>query len=580
MEVYRYFLRTFGRAPGYWVGWAGELVKITALRIIATVIISQVAAAITAGDFEAAKRHALTFLALHVGASILGTITTLVAVRSQNTTHNDVRMTFYKKITGKDLSFYRDNHTGYLTSAFRQHLDGLMIFGRLLRTRVVQVLVSVIAPIIILGSNDWKLGLIILVIVLVQLGYIYWASAQVNKYRARTHEIYRKLTGEVADEITNIVAFKSSGQQAQSRQKVAQLGLEETDAYWRRHRSTTILDLPRNIITATAVTAALFVLLSQPSSSPAFIGLAVMTIMFLFQIMRHVSELPMLMTELDDLVTQIHPTLRYLGAEHEAIADPKKPKKLRVTKGKITLSKVGFSYVTASSGHKEIPVFDGLDLTINGGEHVGIVGLSGAGKSTLASLLLRFDDVKSGAITIDGTDIRHVRQEELRKAVAYVPQEPLLFHRTIRENIAYFQKNASDAAIIKAAKAAHAHEFIAKLPQGYDTMVGERGIKLSGGQKQRIVIARAILKNAPIMIFDEATSALDSESEQIIQSAMPKIIGKHTAIVIAHRLSTVAGLDRIIVLHNGKIVEQGTHDDLLKLGGRYAKLWQRQAATD
>jgi len=172
-----------------------------------------------------------------------------------------------------------------------------------------------------------------------------------------------------------------------------------------------------------------------------------------------------------------------------------------------------------------------------------------------------------------------VRQSELHQSIAYVPQEPLLFHNTIRENIAYFSEEATDKAIIRAAKAAHAHEFIEKLPNGYDTVVGERGVKLSGGQKQRVAIARAILKNARIMIVDEATSALDTESEKIIQAALPQIIGKQTAIVIAHRLSTIAGLERILVMHDGEIVESGSHDELLELKGRYYSLWQKQITS-
>jgi ATP-binding cassette subfamily B protein len=221
-------------------------------------------------------------------------------------------------------------------------------------------------------------------------------------------------------------------------------------------------------------------------------------------------------------------------------------------------------------------IFKDFNLHIKGGEHVGIVGMSGAGKSTLASLLMRFDDISSGSITVDGVDIRSVTQSSLRQHIAYVPQEPVLFHRTVCENIAYHNPNASQEDIILAAKAAHAHEFITKLPSGYDTVVGERGVKLSGGQKQRVVIARAVLKNAAIILFDEATSALDSESEAIIQQALPNIIGKHTAIIIAHRLSTVARLDRIIVMHNGTIEQQGTHKQLLASKGRYYKLWLRQ----
>jgi len=253
---------------------------------------------------------------------------------------------------------------------------------------------------------------------------------------------------------------------------------------------------------------------------------------------------------------------------------------LSIKKGAIAIDHVSFSYPAHEGQTKRIPVFRDLTIHIAGGEQVGIVGLSGAGKSTLVSLLMRFDDITGGAIKIDGTDLRDVRQDELHQKIAYVPQEPLLFHSTIKENIAYFNDEATEADILAAARAAYAHEFIEKLPNGYATIVGERGVKLSGGQKQRIVIARAILKNAPLMIFDEATSALDTESEKIIQKALPQIIGKHTAIVIAHRLSTIAGLDRILVMHDGNIVESGTHDELLKTKGRYYSLWQKQIGSE
>jgi ATP-binding cassette subfamily B protein len=275
------------------------------------------------------------------------------------------------------------------------------------------------------------------------------------------------------------------------------------------------------------------------------------------------------------------PTLAYLSTADESIKDPTHPKRIRSCKGKLEVRSIAFSYQTEVSKplkqkRSASGVFDGFDLRLTPGEQVGVVGLSGAGKSTLASLIMRFDEVDAGSIEIDGIDIRDLSQDDLHQLIAYVPQEPLLFHRSIRENITYFRPNATDSEVSKAAKAAHAHEFIKELNNGYDTLVGERGIKLSGGQKQRIAIARAILKNAPIMLFDEATSALDSESERIIQAALPEIIGKKTALVIAHRLSTIAGLDRIIVMHGGKIEEQGTHAELLAKRGRYHSLWQKQ----
>jgi ATP-binding cassette subfamily B protein len=390
--------------------------------------------------------------------------------------------------------------------------------------------------------------------------------------------MYRKITGEVADIVTNVVAFKSGRAEAETTGNFAQLRDKEIEAFNKRRKLTILLDIPRAILTAFGVTLAFYVVLSEGNSDPATVGLIVLTLTYMFQIVRNVAQLPELMLQLDDYITKLHPTLIYLSETYEDIRDPEKPKKLGKAQGAIQIENVEFSYPSRAAGKRDIKVFNDLNISIKAGEHIGIVGLSGAGKSTLASLLMRFDDIQGGSIKIDGIDIREMTQSDLRDNIAYVPQEPLLFHRSVGENIAYFRSDSSQAKVVAAAKAAHAHEFISKLPSGYDTVVGERGIKLSGGQKQRVVIARAILKKAPIMIFDEATSALDSESEQIIQKAMPEIIGKQTAIVIAHRLSTVAGLDRIIVMHDGQVVEQGTHRQLLKLEGRYYDLWQRQTS--
>jgi len=243
---------------------------------------------------------------------------------------------------------------------------------------------------------------------------------------------------------------------------------------------------------------------------------------------------------------------------------------LRVSEGGVDFKCVSFTY-------GENTVFDNLSLAIAPGERVGLVGSSGAGKSTLVSLLLRQYDVTAGVIEIDGQSIDSVRQSSLRDAIAVVPQEPALFHRTIRENIAYAHPLATDEEVVAVAKKAQAHDFIVSLPLGYDTLVGERGIKLSGGQKQRIAIARAILKDAPILILDEATSALDSESEVEIQKALHTLMVGKTVIAIAHRLSTLREMDRILVLDKGVVVEDGTHEALLAYGGRYARLWQHQA---
>ena len=219
----------------------------------------------------------------------------------------------------------------------------------------------------------------------------------------------------------------------------------------------------------------------------------------------------------------------------------------------------------------------GFSLDIKAKQKVGLVGPSGGGKTTITKLLLRFIDPESGDIFVDGQSIKKITQSSLRREIAYVPQEPLLFHRSLFENIAYGDEDATKEDIIKAAKIAHADEFINQLPKGYETLVGERGIKLSGGQRQRVAIARALLKKASIIVLDEATSSLDSESEKYIQEGLWELMKDKTALVIAHRLSTIKHLDRILVLDNGKIVQDGTHDELISQDGLYAKLWSHQA---
>ena len=267
-------------------------------------------------------------------------------------------------------------------------------------------------------------------------------------------------------------------------------------------------------------------------------------------------------TEFTDLLT-----------DQPLIQDSPDAKKLVVKKGEITFEKVDFAYPEAP----DTLVFDTLNLRIQPGEKLALVGHSGGGKSTITKLLLRLSDVTEGKIMIDGQDIRESTIHSLRSSIAYVPQDPAMFHRSIMDNIRYGNLDASDEEVIDAARQAHALEFIHTLPKGFDTLVGERGVKLSGGQRQRIAIARALLKKAPILVLDEATSALDSESEKLIQDSLKDLMKNRTSIVIAHRLSTIAKLDRIIVLEKGQAVEDGTHAQLLKEKGIYAKLWAHQS---
>lgn len=298
-------------------------------------------------------------------------------------------------------------------------------------------------------------------------------------------------------------------------------------------------------------------------------GDIVLTIAMIFRVEGLVLSLGSHINGFGETWGTIVESLTEILEPHE-IPDAPDASQLIVSRGTLSFERVRFA-------HYGNQIFGGLSLTIRSGERVGLVGRSGAGKSTLIRLLLHHHNIQSGRITIDGQDISQVTQESLRRAISVVPQEPVLFHRSIAENIAYGNPDATSEEILNAAKAAYAHDFIEKLPEGYNTLVGERGVKLSGGERQRIAVARAILKNAPILLLDEATSALDSESEIYIQQALHSLMRGKTVIAIAHRLSTLREMDRIIVLDNGTILEEGTHASLVQNSGTYAQLWQHQA---
>jgi subfamily B ATP-binding cassette protein MsbA len=256
------------------------------------------------------------------------------------------------------------------------------------------------------------------------------------------------------------------------------------------------------------------------------------------------------------------------------IADPPVPKTLaRPVRGEVTFDRVSFRYLSDPAAPWTLR---DIALAVAPGEIVALVGPSGAGKTTLVSLLPRFWDVAEGRILLDGIDVRDLRLADLRGAIGLVPQEPALFSGTVRDNIAYARPGASREDVEAAARAAHAHEFIERLPQGYDTVVGERGVKLSGGQRQRVAIARAILKNPSVLVLDEATSSLDTESERLIEDAMERLLVGRTTLIIAHRLSTVRRADRLVVMDHGRIIEEGSHAELLARGGLYARLYQHQ----
>ncbi|WP_062219232.1 ABC transporter ATP-binding protein [Aureimonas sp. D3] len=403
--------------------------------------------------------------------------------------------------------------------------------------------------------------------VLLSVRYVAPASRVSNKMDTR-------VGGVLADALACNAVVKAFGAERREDERLSgALGewQRETRRTWMRHTwsgtvQTTVLWLVRVSIAGVALW-----LWWRGQASPGDITYVLTTYFvvhgYLRDIGMHVNNLQKSVNEMEELVD-----LHDLVPE---IADAADAKPLIVTGGEIRFERVRFHY-----GAHGTPLYDGLDVTIRAGERVGLVGHSGSGKTTFVKLVQRLHDISDGAIRIDGQSVAALTQESLRRQIAIVPQESILFHRTLRENIAYGRPDATGQEIEAAAELAHAAEFIQRLPQGYETMVGERGVKLSGGERQRVALARAFLADAPILILDEATSALDSESERLIQEAMERLMVGRTALVIAHRLSTVRALDRILVFERGRIVEDGPHEKLMRLpGGTYRRLAERQGET-
>jgi ATP-binding cassette subfamily B protein len=425
------------------------------------------------------------------------------------------------------------------------------------------IIIAVLSPILLI-----PFGFMSVFLVLHSIASIKHRRPLRNERKRRTSQ----LTGTIADILGNhqIVRFFSSERQEISgvmneRTQIEKIAGEEISIIMRESFLRQVV-----LFTSQVVTMVLCIILFE--SNLVSVVALIFTVTYLSRLTSSLFEITPIIRTIEQSLIDAANMTEILDQDVEII-DKKGAPKLVVSGGSIVFDDVSFSY---KDNDNDI-IINNFTLTIRPGESIGLAGHSGGGKTTLSKLLLRFADIQHGAIRIDGQNINDVTQDSLHKAIAYVPQEAYLFHRSLRENIAYGRPNATDDEIIDAVKRANALEFIEKLPNGLDTIVGERGVKLSGGQRQRIAIARAILKDSPILVLDEATSALDSLSEKLIQTSLAELMKKRTSVVIAHRLSTIATLDRIIVIDNGSIIEQGTHLELLELGGTYATLWSHQS---
>jgi ATP-binding cassette subfamily B protein len=507
-----------------------------------------------------------------LGAIVLWRVVVILIWRLEARVIQDIAQRLHVHLLLQSADFHANHFGGSLVSQSTKLTGAYVRFADTTIFQVIPFFCSLIFTVIILAP---RAPLFVALLVLCSIAYMISAifvTKHVRKLNAQEATLHSKQTGVFADTITNVMTIKSFGAGEIERKRFA-----DATEVTRNKTHEIVRAVTRQDLYFTSITSGVKILALVMATAGIVLFDANLATAFL--ILTYTARVSQGLWEFSGSVLRAYN--RSLGDAKDMVEilhidpevqDPAQPEVLRIRDGGIDFTDVVFTH----SGSDDA-LFNGLNLHIKPGEKIGLVGHSGSGKTTLTRVLLRFSDINGGAITIDGQNIANITQDDLRRSIAYVPQEPLLFHRSIKENIAYGKPGATDDEIFAAAKKANADEFIHKLSQGYSTMVGERGVKLSGGQRQRIAIARAILKDAPILVLDEATSALDSESELLIQAALQELMQKRTAIVIAHRLSTIQKMDRIIVLEDGKIMEQGSHADLTQKKGIYAQLWAHQS---
>jgi ATP-binding cassette subfamily B multidrug efflux pump len=517
-----------------------------------------------------------------IGAGVVFGLPVVVALESMVTNQTllgnvpqRVRWLIHRYVLRQSMTYFQDEFAGRISTNLMQ--TALAVRDTAMKVfNVLNYVVFYFAGAVVLAAmNDWRLAIPFVIWLCgygVLLRYFIPKLADISARQAAARAL---MTGRIVDAYTNISTVKLFSH-SQREEGYAKEAMEEfLPTVYRQMRLASVLNIALyglNVILLAAVVGLGIWLWLHSAVTAGTVAVAAALVLRFFGMSQWIMwEVSALFENIGTVRTGIN-----AFAVPRLVADRPDAGQLVVKAGEVRFEHVNFHYGKAKG------IIDDLSFTLQPGEKVGLVGRSGAGKTTIVNLLLRFYDLESGAITIDGQDISTVTQDSLRAAIGMVSQDTSLLHRSVRENIVYGRPGATEAQMIAASESAEAHEFITGLSDsggraGYDAHVGERGVKLSGGQRQRVAIARVLLKDAPILVLDEATSALDSEVEAAIQSQLHRLMQGKTVIAIAHRLSTIAAMDRLIVINDGKVVEQGTHAELIALGGEYSRLWARQS---
>ncbi|MBZ0067188.1 MAG: ABC transporter ATP-binding protein/permease [Thiobacillus sp.] len=485
-----------------------------------------------------------------------------------------ISMAVFKHLHALSLRFHLERQTGGITRDIERGSKAMSSLVGYLLFRITPTLLEILMVAAILFVKlDWIFGVITLITLAAYIGFTITITEWRTQFVRRANALDSEAYGRAVDSLLNYETVKYFGNERYEAQRYDKSLIEWEEMALKSQRSLGMLNAAQALVIAIGVTLMVLRAANGVVEGTLTLGDLVMVNAFLLQMFQPLSFLGVMYRQIKESITDVERMFALLNRPRE-VEDAADARELDVAAGEVRFEQVSFAY------NPDRPILHDVSFTVPAGKTLAAVGSSGAGKSTLARLLFRFYDVGAGSITIDGQDIRHATQDSLRAAIGVVPQDTVLFNDSIYYNIAYGRPEATRDEVIEAARAAHILEFIESLPQGWDTVVGERGLKLSGGEKQRVAIARTLLKNPVILILDEATSALDTKTEKAIQAELLEIARSRTSLIIAHRLSTVVEADEILVMEGGRIVERGRHPELLARNGVYAHMWALQQQAE